>query len=681
MILLPIIGTWMSIEGHRRIVEIIPDEVQELWDKWELRGLILLSLVSQIILTILGNRTRYKPKIWTRALVWSSYLLADWVAAVAMGVISSNLGDYYSKDQQTKNVNPQLLAFWAPFFLMHLGGPDTITAYAIEDNELWLRHLVGLLTQTALTVYIIFMSWKGNWLSHLTIPLLIIGIIKYGERTWSLYCGSINNLRDSFLRSIDSSGKNEQWPESRPSSPRIESWNDFWNSLFDSIRDSITRRDRRIENPRTFLRAIYIFISLFVDLVLSPLDIVKDRREFLAEGPFGWSTPFALVDYELKLMYDVFYTKAFANYGILGLMSRLITLTTTIVVLVSYANLSGNKEHLVVDHIITYSLLIGALISEIYSFILTAFSRWTKHYFISKGLHAFCILQECIDCIIFLGKAGIQVSLGQSNFFEICNKKLNKKAMNKLEEIPSVNPSLTSEYLQQVMYRRLYTKSEENTHSSSSGAPGYRTLLLEEKVAIFANEFEFHRTIITWHIATHLLYYLDDQPSDPTFDSRKNCIEMSRYMLYLLIKQRHMLPVGAGLITLGETVTEAVEFFEKIEIVPQKNNFAEICGLLLQPDATIANKDESSKMKSTSVLSQACAIANELIARQYRHQTWEFVQKLWVEILCYAGAQCRVDMHAHQLRRGPEFLSHVWLLQAHFGLLDQFQIIPHQASV
>ncbi|KAG5051701.1 hypothetical protein JHK87_003899 [Glycine soja] len=68
-----------------------------------------------------------------------------------MGVISSNLGDYYySKGEQPNNVNPQLLAFWAPIFLIHLGGPDTITAYALEDNELWLRHFVGLLSQTTL---------------------------------------------------------------------------------------------------------------------------------------------------------------------------------------------------------------------------------------------------------------------------------------------------------------------------------------------------------------------------------------------------------------------------------------------------------------------------------------------------------------------------------------------------
>ncbi|XP_020218751.2 uncharacterized protein LOC109801983 [Cajanus cajan] len=687
MILLPIIGTWMSIEGHRRLAQIIPDEVQEWWDKWELRGLILLSLLSQIILTLLGNRTKYKPNICTRPLVWSAYLLADWVAAVAMGVISSNLGDYYNKGEQPKNVDPQLLAFWAPFFLMHLGGPDTITAYALEDNELWLRHLVGLLSQTALTVYIIFMSWKGNWLSHITILMLIIGIIKYAERTWSLYCGSIKNLRDSFLRSIDSSEKSEQWQEPRASAP-IDSVEDFVQGLADSIADSVTRRSRRIGNQRVFLRAIYIFISLFVDLVLGPWDINRDKKEFQAEGRFGWSVPFSTVDYELKLMYDVFYTKAFANYGILGVISRLITLTTTIVVLVSYANSNAKMEHLVEDHIITYLLLVGALIAEIYAFISASFSRWTKHYFVIKGLGLCCWLYECIDCLTFFGKGGVRISLGQSDFFNlICNKKLNIKGnffpVNNIEELPSVSHCLTSDHLQQAIHKHLYDKSEKGSQSNASGAPGYRNLLLEKNGPIFSSELEFHRTIITWHIATDLFYYSNDESSS-IFDSRKNCKEMSDYMFYLLIKQRHMLPVGAGLITLRDTIIEAMKFFEHIKVVPEKKNLAQTCTMLLQQDTVATTRDDeasSSGMQTTSVLFHACEVAKQLNAEQYKHLVWDFLEELWVEIMCYAGAQCRVDMHAHQLRRGPEFLSHIWLLQAHFGLLDQFQISSHQESV
>ncbi|CAJ1949415.1 unnamed protein product [Sphenostylis stenocarpa] len=633
----------MSIEGHRRLAQIIPDHVQEWWDKWEIRGLILISLLTQIILTALGNRTIYKPNMWTKAILWSAYLLADWIAAVAMGVISSNLGNIYNKREQPKSVDPQLLAFWAPFFLMHLGGPDTITAYALEDNELWRRNFVGLVSQTILTVYVLILSWKGIWLSYLTIPVLIIGFIKYGERTWSLYRGSVKHLRDSFHNSLlDSSRRSEQWEQS-----------------------SIGQEELRVS-----LRTIYIFISLFVDLVLTPLDITQDRRQLQSVKDSNCSILFTWVKFELKTLYDVFYTKAFANYGIWGFISRLITLSTTIVVLVLYANLSEEKEYQVVDHIITYLLLVGAIIGEIHAFILVTISRWTVLYFSIKGLSDFCLLQNCLHLFLFL-KSG-PISLGQLTFSHLVSSKSLKMEgdflpMNKLESTSKCVSCSTSNNLLETIFESLKGKSQSNP----SGTPGYRNLLSENNDQIFSSELEFHRTIIIWHIATELFYYSSHEPRSEV--TRRNSKEMSDYMFYLLVKQRHMLPVGAGSITLHDTVIDAKKYFRHVNFSPQQQNSPETCRKLLEDDKSIPSYEATEK-PVLSVLFHAREVAKRLLAPEDKHDNWVFIEKLWIEILCYAGTQCRVDMHAHQLTNGPEFLTHIWLLQAHLGLLDQFQI-------
>lgn len=71
-------------------------------------------------------------------IIWSVYLLADWVAAFAVGLIANG-----NKDGDKQVQSDDLLAFWAPFLLLHLGGPDNITAFALEDNELWPRHFSG----------------------------------------------------------------------------------------------------------------------------------------------------------------------------------------------------------------------------------------------------------------------------------------------------------------------------------------------------------------------------------------------------------------------------------------------------------------------------------------------------------------------------------------------------------
>jgi hypothetical protein len=43
-------------------------------------------------------------------------------------------------------------------------------------------------------------------------------------------------------------------------------------------------------------------------------------------------------------------------------------------------------------------------------------------------------------------------------------------------------------------------------------------------------------------------------------------------------------------------------------------------------------------------------------------------------MLCHAASQCRGLNHAKQLSQGGEWLTHVWLLMAHLGITEQFQI-------
>ena len=114
-----------------------------------------------------------------------------------IGFVSNSLGDDCDNDsQKTKKI---IWAFWAPFLLLHLGGPDTITAYAMEDNELWLRRFLGLLAQFGGAFYIFLLAWKGMPLNILAIPIFVAGLIKYGERTWALRSASSSHFRGAML--------------------------------------------------------------------------------------------------------------------------------------------------------------------------------------------------------------------------------------------------------------------------------------------------------------------------------------------------------------------------------------------------------------------------------------------------------------------------------------------------
>ena len=112
-------------------------------------------------------------------------------------MLSSNQGE---SEGRFVDPNYVITVFWAPFLLLDLGGPDTITANSLEDDELWQRHLLGLLVQVGGAIYVFLTTWTStNALYIMAIPVFIAGIIKYGQRTWVLMSASREHLRDSMI--------------------------------------------------------------------------------------------------------------------------------------------------------------------------------------------------------------------------------------------------------------------------------------------------------------------------------------------------------------------------------------------------------------------------------------------------------------------------------------------------
>ena len=180
----------------KRLMLAVPPSWRHLWTEWELRGLILLCLTAQIILAILGNRRKYTTGPGIRLIVWSSYLLADSTALMAFGIILKDLRDVHACG--LVDAKYELKTFWAPLMLWHLGGADSITAYSLEDNELWKRHSLRVVIQAIATVYIWVMARISSRLSLLFILTFLVGLVKYCERGWVLYWASEKKFRDSI---------------------------------------------------------------------------------------------------------------------------------------------------------------------------------------------------------------------------------------------------------------------------------------------------------------------------------------------------------------------------------------------------------------------------------------------------------------------------------------------------
>ncbi|GLJ13999.1 hypothetical protein SUGI_0223820 [Cryptomeria japonica] len=154
--------------------------------EWLVGILLLISMTLQLVLVILGAHRYHCSSGIFRVVVWGAYIAADAVAISALGNMMRSTGS-------------GIHGIWAPVLLLHLGGPDAITAYSTADNELWLRHGFNMVYQVSVAIYVIYSSvLEGHALAS-AILLLLAGTTKYGERTLALWSASYSQIVKSCL--------------------------------------------------------------------------------------------------------------------------------------------------------------------------------------------------------------------------------------------------------------------------------------------------------------------------------------------------------------------------------------------------------------------------------------------------------------------------------------------------
>ena len=118
------------------------------WEEWQLRILVLGSVFLQLVLFV-GSMVRNLRIPMSRLCIWLAYLSADALAIYALATLFNR-----HKQPPGAGSSSALEVLWAPVLLIHLGGQHTITAYSIEDNELWRRHIVTVVSLVTVALYV-----------------------------------------------------------------------------------------------------------------------------------------------------------------------------------------------------------------------------------------------------------------------------------------------------------------------------------------------------------------------------------------------------------------------------------------------------------------------------------------------------------------------------------------------
>uniref|UniRef100_A0A0D9XM06 DUF4220 domain-containing protein n=1 Tax=Leersia perrieri TaxID=77586 RepID=A0A0D9XM06_9ORYZ len=301
------------------------ESIVQLWSDWEIQLLMILSFTLQMFLFFTGGLRRCSTRPLLRFCMWVAYLGADLVALYALGYVSRHQ-DVTSSKGTLREVHP-LSFIWAPFLLMHLGGQDTITAFAIEDNHLWMMHLLNLGVQVALTLYVF---WKSVDLHYLLILIpgvlvFVAGIIKYGERTLALMYGELKKIHGS-------TGNKDK--ESFPKVGDIDeddSTKASFSKLCESEVDNVDNEDR-VKSPKEDEVNVGYFDLVSFALHSAPgirqlfaghtLHQIEKRCRDVLTFKIKKVHSQKLLEIELCLMYDDLYTKAMVLRARRGIILR-----------------------------------------------------------------------------------------------------------------------------------------------------------------------------------------------------------------------------------------------------------------------------------------------------------------------------------------------------------------------
>ncbi|TYI95299.1 hypothetical protein E1A91_D02G270200v1 [Gossypium mustelinum] len=669
--------------------------VKKFWSKWELRSMVMLSLILQFLLVYFGRKRKKYTGNWVpliAVIAWLIYFSADWMATLVLSTLLRG----------SSELKEGLIVFWTPFLLWHLGSPYNITAYSLEDNELWLRHFLGMFFQIGEAIYIYVRFRSNTTLNAMAIPLFIGGVLKFLERIWALRCANPKQLMKYFY----SSPKTEN-PSTSDSADRSEMREMIRTGLFDPSEKRGFIGDPRITSEVRFLRevdsAFEVFKPLFTDLPFQISKAFHDEMVYLNPSTRTAAEAFNFVKIELEFLYDLLYTKnpLQHRHHIVSLALRCICFFSLLSVLIAFSVLYRKIEDSTVDVVVTYTLLLGAVWLESYSFYMHIRSKWTILRYAVRGHKRLKLYYRLVQNRLHLIKSqeGIQ-KMAQHDFLEYCVK---AKASQFAQILKFIDPG---DLLQKFWYTKwkevdielkkfIYNHLNEKRSKFEKGRFKLECLekilaergdnVLQEKGFDPDEKDEYWklkttdlpRQIFVWHIATSLVYYNDLSKHrrstlfNPVCKISKS---LSDYMMYLVLVRPTMLPKGFSDIVNKETYQQTQRISPKKKMKVSMEEFNE--ALL---------SFGFNKFSENGALWDGIKFAKQLqsLVREERwdhEEKWKMISEVWMEMMVYGASRCTWEEHAQQLRHGGELLTHVALIMAHLGLTTQVQRLEKSAD-
>ncbi|GJN24512.1 hypothetical protein PR202_gb12256 [Eleusine coracana subsp. coracana] len=650
------------------------------WREYGIQVLVLLSFTLQVILLIFAEFRRRVDSGVLRFFVWSAYQLAESIAIYVLGHMSVTGG--------IRSPEHDLVAFWAPFLLMHLGGQDNITAYAMEDNKLWLRHLQTLAVQVAAAAYVLYASSIFSRSHHslllqlATILMFLVGIVKSGERVWALRCASSSTASDNTYYRNFARRSGDRICYIQPKTSRASRW---------KAEDIIFLGHEMLDIPKELLKGWPVpYRFRFIKLV-------DDRGQKLRILHLDGEEAYKVAEVQVSLMHDVFYTKAESQCGVIRLVSSLATAIALLLLLLLLLgvdhrhNNSNDGCYKRVDVAITCVLSVGAGVLEVVSLLRCFLSSFNWHRY-ERGVvqqERGLLVRVLVSLRRLFGAADRRImhnwsrSMGQHNFLQVSfrNKVSRSSKIARWLGVENMWNTLAcswsipvSPFVKQMILKQVLESCSDDIDETSPdhilNSRG-RAVLKRKSQQLYdrlqwsvdPDELSLEETILVWHMATdiYLRWYkvlvVASRRRSELDDLAKAVEALSNYMFFILTARPYMLPPSSSSHYAYVKMCNHLTYLEKYTSVEDMAYLLLHYGNLIKNNREIPHKKWDTALRRGSVL--AAKLIDELCGQDLLPSAdmLELIGKVWVEMLCYVGSRCSGYSHAKQLSNGGELIT------------------------
>ncbi|KAL6638720.1 hypothetical protein ACP70R_023579 [Stipagrostis hirtigluma subsp. patula] len=644
------------------------------WEEWQLRILVLSSLFLQYFLCFAAPWRKRSISQFLRFFIWLAYLGSDAVAVYALATL-------FNRHKKAGGEGSRALeVLWAPVLLLHLAGQDAITAYNIEDNELWMRHVLTVISQVIVALYVFCKAWSGDdKLFSAAILLFIAGIIKCVNKPMSLKSASIYSLVSQSPAGVQIAVTDEI--------SSLEAYIIQAKKYFETVKVAPNQHLQAVELPGLAFQPY----QLFVDLALTYTCRLRIFESFL-----GLDDSFAHMVLKAGLLstFGRLYTQGCVQLSVKtsqGLKPDLKALCATLsrfsAILLTFPAIglfqnSHKKGYNDSDVKVTYTLLCCTATLELFAFpsigkVMVepqespAFKRrekspfpWSDRVSQYDLIASFARDRNPTKLLKLASFFGCKDYLNQHWYVKQCPLSSSLDIMKLV--IAQIKAGWT-DYIQ-----------DTSTYWMFNDRRGQLTIQQERCNQDLCRTLQgpFDEVVLVWHLATDTCFYEGACAAvDRHHETAILCRQISNYMVYLLAgtelhygqRLRHcllvlhpdMLMAGTRAGIFSEAQNELQKMFKGTKLPSDEGDLTREIhrkAQLLQ-DATAIR----------AFVQPASKLASQLLAMD-GEKRWKVIQGVWVEMLCFSASRCRGYLHAKSLGMGGEYLTYVWLLQSHLGL-------------